>query len=172
MLSVFALDPAICQRFEWFRYCVEHCHTSKGRAIADLPPGQWCSEALTWINLCVSEGKHGPVKGQSLKRRLDVARDRLVHRPGTTWDYMEASWLRNAENEHRREAFAAVVSPDYTGADHDLNLYHPDELNESIAAWNTRSGGKRSRNGVTGAPPDRDLTAGGRPRRDPSRAAA
>lgn len=140
MLNVFAIDPGICRCLEWFRYCIEHCQTSRGRAIADLPPGQWCTEALGQINQGVVDRELGPVKGQSLKRRLDMARDRLVHRPGTDWDYMEESWLPNAEKEHRREPFAAVVSPDYTGADNDGKRYHPNELDESVAAWNTPSG--------------------------------
>jgi len=140
MLSVFAIDPAICQSLEWFRYCVEHCHTSRGRAIADLPPGQWCEEALEHINRCVADRQLGPVRGQSVKRRLDMARDRLVHRPGTDWDYMEESWLPNAEKEDRREPFAAVVSPEYDGADHSARHYHPNDLDESVAAWNTPNG--------------------------------
>lgn len=140
MLSVFAIDPAICQSLEWFRYCVEHCHTSRGRAIADLPPGQWCEEALEHINRCVADRQLGPVKGQSVKRRLDMARDRLVHRPGTDWDYMEESWLPNAEKEDRREPFAAVVSPEYDGAGHSARYYHPSDLDESVAAWNTPNG--------------------------------
>jgi len=140
MLSVFAIDPGICRCLEWFRYCVEHCQTSRGRAIADLPPGQWCQEALTGINQCVADRELGPVKGQSLKRRLDMARDRLVHRPGTNWDYMEESWTRNAEAEHRRDPFAAVVSAEYTGADDTEKKYHPDELSESVVTWNTPDG--------------------------------
>ena len=140
MLSIFAIDPQICQRLEWFRYCVEHCHASRGRAIADLPPGQWCTEALSIIDRCVGDRKLGVIKGQSLKRRLDRVRDRLVHRPGTDWDYLQPSWLNNAEREHIRDPFAAVVSPEYDGADDAERKYHPDELDESVSAWNTPSG--------------------------------
>lgn len=140
MLNIFAIDPAICQSLEWFRYCIEHCHTSKGRAIANLPPGQWCEKALKYINQCVSDRRLGPVKGQSLKRRLNMVRDRLVHRPGTNWDYLEESWLSNAEKEHQQESFAAVVSPEYEGADRDNRFYHPDELDESVLDWNTPNG--------------------------------
>lgn len=140
MLSIFAIDPQVCQSLEWFRYCVEHCHPERGRAIADLPPGQWCTEAQKIVDQSIGDGNLGPVKGQSLKRRLDKARDRLVHRPGTDWDYLESSWLKNAEREHRRDPFAAVVSPEYEGADDAERKYHLDELDESVAAWNTSSG--------------------------------
>lgn len=140
MLSIFAIDPEICLNFEWFRYCVEHCHPSKGRAIADLPPGEWCRKALEKIEFCIRDRNLGPVMGQSLKHRLNKTRDRLVHRPGMNWDYLEPSWLRNTETEHRREPFAAIVSPDYPGADDSGRKYHPSVLNEEIEAWNTRSG--------------------------------
>ncbi|OGG46954.1 MAG: hypothetical protein A3F84_21090 [Candidatus Handelsmanbacteria bacterium RIFCSPLOWO2_12_FULL_64_10] len=140
MLSIFAIDPQVCQNLEWFRYCVEHCHPSRGRAIADLPPGEWCRAALGVIEQGVRESRLGSVMGQSLKRRLDMARDRLVHRPGTVWDYMEPSWVRNVEQEHRRERFAAVVSPEYREADEADRKYHPEKLDESVTAWNTPSG--------------------------------
>jgi hypothetical protein len=53
---------------------------------------------------------------------------------------MEELWLPNAEQEHSREPFAAIVSPQYADADNNDNKYHPDDINESIAAWNTPSG--------------------------------
>ena len=111
-----------------------------GRVIADLPPGEWCSRALDHIVQCVQDLQLGPVKGHSLKRRLHQARGQLVHRPGTWWDYTEASWIVNAEQEHRREPFAAIVSPDFDGPDDDNRKYHPNDVDRSIAAWNTRSG--------------------------------
>jgi hypothetical protein len=140
MLSIFAIDPQVCQSLEWFRYCVEHCHPERGRAIADLPPGQWCTEALSVIDQCIGDGTFGQIKGHSIKRRLAKIRDRLVHRPGTDWDYLESLWLKNTENEHRRDPFAAIVSPEYEGADDTERKYHPDELDEHVAAWNTPSG--------------------------------
>ena len=111
MLSIFAIDPQVCLNLEWFRYCVEHCHPSKGRAIADLPPREWCDRARDKIDQGVSSQVIQPIMGQSLKRRLNLARNRLVHRPGTTWDYSEPSWLRNTESEHHRQPFSAIVSP-------------------------------------------------------------
>lgn len=140
MLSIFAIDPAICRSPEWFRYCVEHCQTSRGRGIADLPPGEWCRDALGEINAAVAEQGLGPVKGQGLKRRLDLARDRLVHRPGTTWNYLEENWRKNAEAEHRRDLFAAVISPDYSPSNQSERQFHPNDLNESVGEWNTPSG--------------------------------
>jgi hypothetical protein len=119
---------------------VEHCRGALGRAIADLPPGEWIRKAAAFVNEAVKKAELGPVKGQSMKRRLDLARDRLVHRPGTIWDYDEGSWIRNAEAEHHRERFAAIISPAYQGADNSERRYHPDELNETVRAWNTSNG--------------------------------
>ena len=140
MLNIFAIDPGICRSLDWFRYCTEHCHPSQGRAIADLPPGEWCQKSREVIDLAVANRTIRPVKGQSLKRDLDKKRDRLVHRPGTTWDYMEPSWLSNAEQEHRREPFSAVISPDYPEGQNSGWQFHPDDLDESQSTWMTPSG--------------------------------
>ena len=79
MLKIFAIDPKICQTLEWFRYCTEHCQPSQGRAIADLPYNQWYENAFAIIQ----DLKLSPLEEKSLKRRLDLVRAQLVHRPGT-----------------------------------------------------------------------------------------
>ena len=140
MLSIFAFDPAIARSFESFRYCVEHCGQSKGRGIADLPPGEWCSEVRIMIDGAVSESELGSVKGQSMKRWLDRVRSRLVDRAGTDWDYILESWIPNARQEHRREPFCAVVSSGFTAADEANGCYNPDDLHEGIPAWETPRG--------------------------------
>ena len=57
MLNIFAIDPEICRDPEWFRYCIEHCHPSQGRMIADLPPGGWDVEANKVIKKQASKEK-------------------------------------------------------------------------------------------------------------------
>lgn len=140
MLNIFAIDPQVCQCFDWFRYCTEHCQPSRGRAIADLPPGEWCQKAREVIDQAVANRSLRPVKGQSLKNRLNKVRDRLVHRPGTVWDYMAASWLENTEREHQREPFAAVISPDYPEAQGSEWQFHPDDLDEFLPVWASPNG--------------------------------
>ena len=142
MLKIFAIDPKICQTLEWFRYCTEHCQPSQGRAIADLPYNQWYENAFAIIQ----DLKLSPLEEKSLKRRLDLVRAQLVHRPGTAWtdwyydDFSRFSWITEIEREHQRECFSAVISPDYAGADDARQEYHPDELNRTVEAWNTPSG--------------------------------
>ena len=142
MLKIFAIDPKICQNLEWFRYCTEHCQPSQGRAIADLPYNQWYENAFAIIQ----DLKLSPLKEKSLKRRLDLVRAQLVHRPKTAWtdwyydDFSQFSWITEIEKEHQRERFSAVISPDYAGADDTELKYHPDELNRTVEAWNTPSG--------------------------------
>ena len=142
MLKIFAIDPKICQTLEWFRYCTEHCQPSQGRAIADLPYNQWYENAFAIIQ----DLKLSPLEEKSLKRRLDLVRAQLVHRPGTAWtdwyydDFSQFSWITEIEKEHQRERFSAVISPDYAGADDTELNYHPDELNRTVEAWNTPSG--------------------------------
>jgi len=144
MLSIFAIDPDVCLNLEWFRYCVEHCSACYGRAIADLPPGEWCKESLERVDESVAKSMLGPVKGQSIKRRLARARDRLIHRPGTVWQYSD-SWIDDAETEHAREPFAALVSPQYASADDRGHRYSPGDLDETVDVWQTPSGIEISR---------------------------
>ena len=149
MLSIFAIDPGICQNLEWFRYCTEHCQPSNGRVIADFPPGQWHQNAESIIDQLVQELNLPPIKAQSLKNYLKMVRDQLVDRPGTVWtnwsyDSSQSSWITEIEKEHRRDPFAAIVSPEYEEtderADDERRKYHPSELNRNIKAWNTPSG--------------------------------
>ena len=142
MLKIFAIDPKICQTLEWFRYCTEHCQPSQGRAIADLPYNQWYENAFAIIQ----DLKLSPLEEKSLKRRLDLVRAQLVHRPETVWtdwyydDFSQFSWITEIEKEHQRERFSAVISPDYEGTDDTELKYHPGDLNRTVEAWNTPSG--------------------------------
>ena len=137
MLNVFALDPKIGRDLDQFRYCTEHCHPSKGRLIAYLPPGGWSVETAECINQL---DDLRPVKRKQLKRTLEKVRAQLVDRPGTNWNYLESSWITNTENEHRREPFSLIVSPDYDAADDEDRKYPPSELDSEVSAWNTSNG--------------------------------
>lgn len=137
MLNVFAIEPKIGRDLDQFRYCTEHCHPLQGRLIADLPPGGWSVETAE----CIDQLDNlRPVKRKQLKRTLEKVRAQLVDRPGTNWDYLESSWVTNAENEHRREPFSLIVSPDYDEADDENRKYPPSELNNEVSAWNTPNG--------------------------------
>ena len=145
MLSIFAIDPEICRNLEWFRYCIEHCQPSKGRVIADFPPGQWHKIAEPIIDQLIQELNLPPIKAQSLKNHLKMVQDQLVDRPGTVWtnwyyDPSQSSWIAEIEKEHRRDLFAAIISPEYEESDDERRQYHPDELNRTVTAWNTSSG--------------------------------
>jgi len=137
MLNVFALDPKIGRDLDQFRYCTEHCHPSKWRLIADLPPGGWSVETYEFLNQL---DNLRPKRKLQLKRKLERVRKQLVDRPGTNWDYLEPSWITNTENEHRREPFSLIVSPDYDEADDEGRKYPPSELDDEVSAWNTHSG--------------------------------
>lgn len=137
MLNVFALDPKIGRDLDQFRYCTEHCHPSKGRLIADLPPGGWSVETYEFLNQL---DNLRPKRKLQLKRKLERVRKQLVDRPGTNWDYLEPSWITNTENEHRREPFSLIISPDYDEADDEGRKYPPSELDDEVSAWNTPNG--------------------------------
>ena len=85
MLSIFAIDPKICENLDWFRYCTEHCQPSQGRVIADLPSGQWYENANTILDQHVQALNLPPIKVRSLKSCLDMVRGQLVDRPGNIW---------------------------------------------------------------------------------------
>ncbi|MDE2829442.1 MAG: hypothetical protein OXN20_04940 [Gemmatimonadota bacterium] len=150
MLNIFAIDPEICRDPEWFRYCIEHCHPSQGRMIADLPPGGWDVEANKVIKKQASKEK----EKKRQNRYLEMAKKQLVDRPGTVWKSLvynnspdpDPSWIIQTEKEHGREPFSAVVSPDYnetedTDETEDTEpKYYPDELDRTVEAWNTPSG--------------------------------
>ncbi len=136
MLNVFALDPKIIRDREQFRYCTEHCHPSKGRLIADLPLGSWLAITEEYLN----QLKERPKERKRSKRTLEKMRSQLVKRPGTNWNFHEPSWLTNTENEHRREPFSLVISPDYGEPDDQELKYPPSELDSEVNAWNTPSG--------------------------------
>ena len=141
MLNIFAIDPEICRNPEWFRYCTEHCHPSQGRMIADLPPGSWHVKARE-----ISEQTLTPKQIARQNRRLAMVKNQLVDRPGTVWtnwyydDSPGLSWIIQTEQEHEREPFSLIVSPDYDEVN-DIGLkYHPDELDRTMEAWNTPCG--------------------------------
>lgn len=137
MLNVFALDPEIIRDTGQFRYCTEHCHPSKGRLIADLPPGSWPVR----IYEIIKELRLRTKEEAKLKRWAQkVVKDQLIDRPKTYWDYLESSWIKNAENEHQREPFSLIVSPHYHRANDEDQKYPPDELDSDVSAWNTPTG--------------------------------
>lgn len=152
MLSIFAIDPQICENLDWFRYCTEHCQPSQGRVIADLPDGQWYQNAEAIIDQYAQDHNLPDIKKRSLISRLQKVGRQLVKRPGNEWtnwyydysldsfDFSQFSWITEIEKEHQREPFSAVVSSDYEGADDTELKYHPEELNRTVEAWNTPSG--------------------------------
>ena len=137
MLNVFAIDPKIGLDPEQFRSCILHCHPSNGRLIADLPPGSWSAETAE----CISQlADLLPKRRARLMRTLEKVRTQLVDRPRTNWDWLELSWIVNTENEHRREPFSLIISPDYEEPDDQELNYPPSELYPEVSAWNTPSG--------------------------------
>ena len=137
MLNVFAIDPKIGRDPEQFLSCMVHCHPSNGRLIANLPPRSWSAETAE----CIKQlDDLLPKKRTRLMRTLEKVRTQLVDRPGTSWDWLEPSWIDNTENEHQREPFSLIISPDYDEPDDEKLNYPPSELYPEVSAWNTPSG--------------------------------
>jgi hypothetical protein len=101
MLYEFAVDPSAVSRWEPFRYVTDHAGAENGRLIARLPK-RWEDAVLRACSAC------GPVEKKKITERLVQIKNRLT-RSGRPYDH-GFDWLRNAEDQHAREPFRAIIS--------------------------------------------------------------
>ncbi len=125
MLHEFAIDPSAVSRWEPFRYLTDHCGAENGRLIARLPK-RWEDAVLGACTAC------GAVEKHRITERLKQIKSRLTrsarpYNPGL-------DWLRNAEDEHARRPFQAIVSTrNPNGLDRVLLV---SDLDEGTEHWN------------------------------------
>lgn len=104
MLHEFALDPHLLNNWNAFRLYVHQFGFDQGRLIVEFPR-KW--KRMVMENLSLGECKDiEKLRIQEALRRLD---DRMVRRPGSQWDPGQ-TWLENAENEHSRIPFRAIIA--------------------------------------------------------------
>lgn len=124
MIHEFALDPGLLNNWEQFRYLIEKFGVCQGRLIARYPK-RW--KAMVYDGLSAL----GEIERKRIEVWLQHIDDRMQPRT-PHWD-KSMSWLPNAEDEHDRQPFHAIISHTNPHA-HDRILTYAD-LNEDSPLW-------------------------------------
>lgn len=126
MIHEFAVDPALLNNWERFRYLTEKFGVCHGRLISKFPK-RW--KAMVYDGL-ESVGEIERKKIEICLQRIDEKMQ--MRAQPAVWDSAK-SWLPNAEDEHARQPFHAIVA----GANqrkHDRVLTY-DDLSEDTLLW-------------------------------------
>jgi hypothetical protein len=126
MIHEYAVDPALLNNWERFRYLTEKFGVCRGRLISRFPK-RW--KAMVYDGLS-SVGEIERKKIEIYLQRIDEKM--LARAPAAAWDGAKG-WLSNAELEHERQPFHAIVA----GAnprDHGCVLAY-DDLSEDAPLW-------------------------------------
>jgi len=123
MLDEYALDPAVLNNWQSFRYFFENFGVSHGRMISRYPK-KWKRMVFEACSGCRD------IELERIVERLKDIDDRLF-RTATNFD-TALPWFTNAENN--RDAFRAVIST--VNPKHHENVLLSDELSESDTLWN------------------------------------
>lgn len=124
MIHEFAVDPALLNNWERFRYLTENFGVCHGRLISRFPK-RW--------KAMVYDGLNGV--GDMERKKIEFCLQRInekmqVH--SAPWDNAKC-WLQNAENEHKRQPFHAIVAGE-NPRNHDQVLAY-DDLSEHTPLW-------------------------------------
>ena len=125
MFKEYALDPKLLKNWKDFRYFTEKMGATQGRLISKYPK-RW--KRLVYDALGEGVGEVERSKIEEALRRID---DKLLSRGGG-WD-SELGWLENAEIEHKRTPFSAIL-----GVGNPRNLPEVlvgDEIHDGIDQW-------------------------------------
>jgi hypothetical protein len=102
MIHEYALEPALISNWPNFRYFTEKFGIPQGRLISRYPK--------SWKKLVYqSLGNCGDVERKKIEEGLKGLDDRILRRPNSPWN-PELTWLPNAEIEHVRKPFHAILA--------------------------------------------------------------
>ncbi|MGH9879642.1 MAG: hypothetical protein ACRD5H_18590 [Nitrososphaerales archaeon] len=101
MLYEYAVEPTLLNNWKDFRYFTEKLGVSRGRLISRYPK-RWKKFVYESLTNC------GEVERARIEERLRQLDDRLLPRQGQ-WDDNQG-WLTNAEAEHYRRPFHAILA--------------------------------------------------------------
>jgi len=124
MIHEFALDPGLLSNFERFRYLTEKFGVCQGRLISRYPR-RW--KALVYEALI----DVGEVERKRIEVKLQGIDDKMQAR-NHQWDN-NLRWLPNAEREHDRFPFHAIITNENPNARNHVLAY--DELDENAPLW-------------------------------------
>jgi hypothetical protein len=101
MLYEYALEPALLNNWKDFRYFTEKFGVSRGWMLSRYPK-RWKRLVYESLSNC------GEIERKRIEEGLHRLDDRLLDREGE-WN-PQRDWLTNAEAEHLRRPFHAVVA--------------------------------------------------------------
>jgi hypothetical protein len=122
MFREYALDPALISSWDRARFFLDSFGPWKGRFLAEYPR-QWKKMVFQGLSCPDVEKKRITERLRQLDRRVFSAR------PNAPYDGTH-SWLDNAETEHRRSPFAAIIAAVASGSPHVLDGTEVDDSND------------------------------------------
>lgn len=124
MIYEFALEPTLLNSWERFRYLTEKFGVQHGRLISRYPK-RW--KALVYEAL----GACSEIDKKRIEERLVRLDNRMIRR-AREWEPAR-DWLSNAENEHAKRPFHAIVAAMNPRAAPDVLIV--DDLDEDTLRW-------------------------------------
>lgn len=125
MIHEYALEPTLLNNWKDFRYLVEKFGVSQGRLISRYPK-RWKKQVYESLTGC------GIIERKRIEQSLVDIDRRMIARTGD-WD-SKLNWLSNAEIEHTKRPFHAIVAKD-NPRNQDFVL-EAESLSDSNPLWN------------------------------------
>jgi hypothetical protein len=123
MIYEYAVDPDVFTTYDRFRFIDSNFGVSMGRAISEFPK-KW--KKLVW-EVC----KHN-LRDMEIKRateRFSKFKQKLTRRRGVPYD-SQHPWHTNAQQEHQRKPFHAILGCSNSGCSEVLDIGLVDETDE------------------------------------------
>lgn len=127
MIHEFALEPTLLNSWERFRYLTEKFGVSQGRLISRYPK-RWKAMVYDALGACSEMEK------KRIEERLVWLDDRMMTR-SHEWQ-AGRDWLSNAEDEHAKRPFHAIVAGANPRAKPEVLI--ADQLDQNTPAWTVR----------------------------------
>ncbi|HEX3771859.1 MAG TPA: hypothetical protein VHV30_13375 [Polyangiaceae bacterium] len=132
MLYEFAVEPAVLSSWQRVRYFLDGFGPSKGRLLAEYPK-RW--KRMVYEALATSGVR--PVEKARIEERLrSLDKSVLVSRQGAVFDPARP-WLKNAEQEHARQPFRAIIANEASSCPQAIDA---DDVDERSPMWNVEHG--------------------------------
>lgn len=135
MFFEYALDPAAVTSWDTARYFLDAFGPWKGRFLAEYPKH--------WVRLLLSGLTCKDMEKKRITARLEQAKKNRIfyRRPGTSYDGTR-TWMENAQEEHSRQPFRAIVA---CSASADPHVLDASTVDETDPRWKVDAGQLLSR---------------------------
>jgi hypothetical protein len=129
MIHEFAVDPGLFKNFEQIRYLSEKFSFEQGRLISRYPK-KWVTMVYDELATAVSDVQRAKIEIQLQK----IKQEKMISRTAE-WE-PALDWLQNAEREHARQTFHAILANN-NPRNHGVVLPYGD-LTEDTSLWATQ----------------------------------